>query len=104
MAECASIDELNAKCLANNVIDGFGIGNVHTTIACPFCGEPGFLKYEILEVEKKMTEGAVCSHCNRGCRAEFVHDKGSIGFCLVQTSGPDVPDWYQPKMRRASDT
>lgn len=68
---------------------------------CPFCAEPEFMVYKILDTEKVIANGAVCKFCNRGCKAIVTRDAGGVGFRFVQTCGDDPPD-YLPKMERES--
>lgn len=84
----------------NTRITGQGIGNVYTHQPCFFCGAPDFMCYEIMQVEKVMSEGATCKECGRSCKAIFKHDRGSTAFEVVQTGGPEQPDYFTHKMRR----
>jgi hypothetical protein len=102
MSECGSLDELNEKHARNYRIEGQGLGNVFVHSACPFCAEPDFLVYELLEVEKAMENGAVCKHCDRGMKVVVTKDgRDCTRVEFVQTCGPDAPDWF-PKLRRLS--
>jgi hypothetical protein len=85
---------------ANQKIEGFGLGNVHMHMPCPFCAAPDFLVYELLEVERKLEEGAVCNECGRGMKGLVNHFAGGKSLEFVQTCGPNPPDWLQPNMRR----
>ena len=48
-----------------------------------------------------LRKGATCPECNRGWKGVVQEDANSTGFEIVQTSGPDAPEWL-PKMRRSS--
>ncbi len=100
-----SMAELNAKTAANSKIVGFG-AETGMEVACPFCGNPNWCKYTILECQSVMAQEHVCKHCYRGAKAIFTRHPGGVFFEMVQTSGPNPPDWFEPKMRRvdAADT
>lgn len=93
-------EEYVAKFTANQKMTGHGLGNVHVHMPCPFCAEPDFVVYEVLEVQTKMAEGAVCKHCGRGAKAVFTRTPGGVSFEMVQTVGDEQPDYLIPKMRR----
>lgn len=102
LPEPTNIIEYNARYFDAQRISGYGL---ETTMhmPCPFCVEPDFLVYRILEVQEAMARGAVCKRCGRGCRAIFTHpNEGHLKFEIVQTVGPDAPEWLEPKMRRVS--
>lgn len=84
----------------NMHIEGYGL-SVVTHAPCPFCAEPDWMEWPILDPRTPMEIGAVCSGCGRGAKAVFTDfPAGGYQFEFVQTSGPDQPDWMQPKMRR----
>ena len=87
---------------SNQHIKGFGIGNVHIHMPCPFCAAADFLVYEILQCEVAMGKGATCRQCGRGAKTIYTRTPGSLSFEIVQTEGPDQPEWLKPKMRRLS--
>lgn len=84
----------------NQKIEGFGIGNIHIHMPCPFCAAPDFLVYELLDTETAMEKGGTCKECKRGAHAIVTSQKGGVQFEMVQTAGPDQPEWLVPKMRR----
>jgi hypothetical protein len=100
MAEPLNALEYLKRFHENQKIDGYGIGNVHVHVPCPFCAAADFVVHEMLEVEVAMQKGAVCKECGRGARAVFERRPGMISFEFVQTVGPDQPEWLTPKMRR----
>jgi hypothetical protein len=67
-----SLSEYNRRFALNHEITGFGIAGV----------------------EQHMQE------CGRGAKAILSPIPGGTSFEMVQTSGPDQPDWLEPKMRR----
>lgn len=97
------IDEFNKKWHDNYKVEGFGIEGMTVSFPCPFCAEPGFAQYKLMDMEKVMSKGNVCEYCKRGMKAVFVATEHGVQIEQVQTCGPDLPDWYYPKMRRAMD-
>lgn len=97
-----SAQEYLARFSANQKITGHGIGNVYIHMPCPFCAAPEFIVYELLEVEEAMAKGAECRECGRAARAVFTRSPSSVSFEIMQTGGPDQPEWLTPKMRRMS--
>lgn len=95
-----SISEYNRRFALNHKIEGFGITGVEQHTPCPFCAAPDFIVHKILETERAMSEGATCRECGRSAKAIIKHGDGGVQFEIVQTGGPDQPDWLVPKMRR----
>jgi hypothetical protein len=95
-----SLSEYNRRFALNHEITGFGIAGVEQHMPCPFCAARDFMVHKILETEPAMAAGAVCQECGRGAKAIFSPIPGGTRFEMVQTSGPDQPDWLEPKMRR----
>ena len=86
----------------NNRVEGFGM-DVKCVVPCPFCAAADWMAWPILQVEEKMQEGATCQECKRSARAIFTYADGGKSFEIVQTGGPDQPEWLQPKMRRVEE-
>lgn len=101
MSEAKDINDLNVKTMLNVRYEGLDLDTAVVT-PCPFCGEPGWMRARVLEIEAKMREGATCRSCGRGARAEFTKAAGATSFEIVQTGGPAPPAWF-PKMRRVDD-
>lgn len=95
-----SIDDLNERIKRNQRITGFGIQGTKIWLACPFCGAPDFMCYTLPTMERVMDAGAKCPECKRGMRTILQRDAGGTRMEFVQTDGDDLPNWYQPKMRR----
>lgn len=93
-----NMEQLADLTMQNMRIEGFGL-DVVTHAPCPFCAEPDWMKWPIMDPRTPMETGAVCGSCGRGAKAIFDEQPGSIRFELVQTSGPVQPDWFVPKMR-----
>ena len=98
MSEPASRDEYLDRLKANAVITGFGLDTT-MHMPCPFCAAPDFLVYGIFAAESALAKGAACGECGRSAKAIFLQEgPGEV----VQTGGPDAPEWLTPKMRRVA--
>ena len=100
MTEPKSLDEYNKRYFENQKIEGYGIYGVGMRVPCPFCAAPDFIVHKVIETEEAFAKGAVCKECGRGAKAIFARDPSGVSFEIVQTSGPDQPEWLTPKMRR----
>lgn len=94
-------DEYNHKYLENTKITGFGL---ETTVhmPCPFCTEPNFVSYRILDVEFALKQNNICRRCERGATVIFKKSEQGTSLEMVQTSGDDPPD-YINWIRRISN-
>lgn len=99
MSDPKNLAELNARIVGNAKIDGFGL-DVTVTSPCPFCGVAGWGKWRVIDSEREMQKSRECKSCGRSARAVIQRGQGGISFEIVQTGGPDQPDWMEPKMRR----
>lgn len=99
MTEPASMEEYLERFKRNQWIRGAGIGNVFVHMPCPFCAAVDFMVYELLQTAEVMRKDTLCRECGRSAKAVFHVEHGGTAFEIVQTGGPDVPDWM-PKMRR----
>lgn len=100
MSEPKTYEEYLTRTKENTVISGFGIGNVYTDVPCPFCAAPNFMRYEIMEVKQVTAQEHVCKECGRGSKFIITEKGPSMIAELVQTCGPDQPDYFTHKMRR----
>lgn len=100
MAEPESAKEYIQRFAENQKIEGMGIGNVHVHMPCPFCAAADFVVYELLDTEEALEKGGECKECGRAARAIVTRHSGGVQFEMVQTKGPDQPEWLVPKMRR----
>lgn len=92
--------EFNARYFEAQRIVGMGL-DTGMVLPCPFCAAPDFLTYRILDTREALEKGAVCRECGRGCKAIFTSPQpGATVFEMVQTVGPDQPEWFDVKMRR----
>jgi len=94
-----SMEKYAAKYEENTRIEGFG-EETAVIAPCPFCAEPGWLRYKILETEKQLAQGAECRMCGRGAKVVFTGTRDAIRMEFVQTAGDDPPAWFTHKMRR----
>ena len=70
-------------------------------LPCPACGAKDFMVYKIMESEEVNNAGAVCKECERGFRIPVRRpDANTISVGLVQTVGPDLPDWFKIEVPR----
>lgn len=102
MAHPTSYEEYVERFHAGEKITGFGL-EVTVHMPCPFCAAPDWLVYRVLNVEKAIAEGKTCTECGRTAKTLVRHGEGSVGFEIVQTGGPDQPEWLTPKMRVVHD-
>lgn len=90
----------NRRFHRNRSITGYGV-DVKISMPCPFCAAADFMVYRLLEMRKAISQGATCKACGRSARAIFHgNDDSELRFEIVQTGGPQQPEWLEPKMRR----
>jgi hypothetical protein len=98
--EPKSREEWEKRFHENQKISGFGMATT-MHMPCPFCAAPDFAVYRIIDTEDALVDGAVCKECTRGAAIVFsVNTPSDKQFEMVQTEGPDQPDWLVPAMRR----
>jgi hypothetical protein len=100
-----SLDEWEERFYRHVLMSGGGYGQPCTLhLPCPFCAAPEFLVYRLSEAEQAIRNGGVCRHCARGTKAVAVsHPKMGQVYEMVQTCGPDTPEWMEPRMRRVEE-
>jgi hypothetical protein len=104
VSECTSQQQYTEKFFRNQFISGIGFG-VEMHVPCPFCAEPDWLVHKIVDTREAYSAGAVCKHCDRGCRALFKRDAGGgVSWEFVQTSGRAAPSFVLPMRRDARAT
>jgi hypothetical protein len=84
---------------ANVRYGGSGV-DTYMEPACPFCAAPGFARWNVIDMEGTASKATTCKNCGRSAKLIFKRDKDSVSFEVVQTGGPDQPEWLEPKMRR----
>ena len=110
MADPATLDEYNAKAMANSTITGFGADMV-THFPCPGCAAPGWMDFPItasLNDYRDVQDPASCSECGRTFRFKITQTGGgaaaggSTEGTFVQVDGPDVPSYLPPMLRESA--
>jgi hypothetical protein len=99
MSDPKNMDEYNKRFKLGELVDGHGFDTA-MSVPCPFCATPGWAKYKILEMQQTMSQSKTCKNCNRSAKMIFDRTRSSIEAELVQTGGPDQPEWLEPKIRR----
>lgn len=97
MTDPETYDDYARKQTDNQKIEGTG-ANTIVHAPCPFCCEPDWLVFRILDMREVASQGATCRHCQRGAKLIFTESAGSIAFEIVQFAGKPVPD-YLPTIR-----
>jgi hypothetical protein len=69
-------------------------------LPCPGCGAKDFMRIRIADGDAQYERGGVCRECERGFRMPIQRAPNSIGFSIVQTSGPDLPPWFKMAIPR----
>ncbi len=101
MSQPTSMEEYVARFGRNQATTGYGIEGVTQHCPCPFCAAADWLVFRVLDTKEALRKGATCRECGRSARAHYRVDlPGHVEFEMVQTGGPDQPEWLQPKMRR----
>jgi transposase-like protein len=100
MAEPKDMQEYTERFAANQKITGFGV-NVTMHMPCPFCAEPDFMVYKIIETED--ATGGTCKACNRTLLIEHEVVGPTRTIRMYQTGGPPQPEWLNPKMPQRGD-
>lgn len=91
-------EEYEKKFADNQKFSGRG---VETTIhmPCPFCAEPDFMIYRVIEVNDFLAHEAVCKHCGRGMKGIVEKGESGVNVEFVQTCGDPAPDFLPPIRR-----
>lgn len=93
MAEPTTKGDYESKLERHTRYTGFGLDTT-AHMPCPFCAEPGFMEWKLIEVSDIIQKGAVCKFCERGMRALVVPlDGGGSRTTMYQTQGPDPSPW-----------
>jgi hypothetical protein len=100
LSEPASMAEHSAKTIANSVVTGWGIDGVTNHTPCPFCAEPEWLVFRVIDTEEAIKRDTICQHCGRSAKALVRRDTSGVSFEIVQTGGADPPSWLTPAPRR----
>jgi hypothetical protein len=101
MTQPTNADEYLKRVKENQSLSGHG-ADTTLHMPCPFCGAAEFMTYAIGAMEAVTGKGATCKECGRSARFLYEHHHDRASFEIVQTGGPDQPQWLIPKMRRTS--
>lgn len=100
--EPRSMEELNERTFASmaDAVEGYG-ADVVTTIPCPWCGSPEFMRLRITHTDEDMATNTTCKRCGRsGMNLVEYQRGGGKTATFVQTGGPVAPEWMEnPPLR-----
>ena len=100
MAEPKDYNEYLERFHGNYVVTGFG-SDTKVIMPCPFCSAPAIMSYKIIDAKEEMKKERTCVECKRSFKCIFHVDTPlSTEWEMVQTSGPDQPEWLNIKLRR----
>ncbi|MGY3278087.1 hypothetical protein [Bradyrhizobium sp. S3.7.6] len=99
MTEPMNAREYNALFDANSRVEGFGMETTQVA-PCPFCAAPDWARWKIVDMDRTATKDRKCENCGRSAKVIIKRDANGVKFEIVQTGGPDQPEWLVPKMRR----
>lgn len=85
--------------MRNQRASGWGI-DTKQHMPCPGCAAPDWQVYRIIDAEQAMQVDTRCPQCERSFKTIIERTPAGLSLEFVQTGGPDLPDWYEPKMRR----
>lgn len=95
-----SKEEYEAAYMAACGITGYGL-EVTQILACPFCCAPDYQRIRIVAADHDIANEVICANCKRGTKGLITRKDGGTSFEIVQTTGPDIPDWpWMPPIRR----
>lgn len=99
MTEPLNAAEFNLLFRRNLDFD-FSGREVRTRFPCIFCAAPNWMLVTTSELQQALLDGVFCAECKRGvkCRIEKTDNGFSKKATLYQTSGPNQPDWFDPKI------
>lgn len=92
-------ERMSAVLKGGDLITGFG-AEVTTHTPCPWCATPNFQAWGILTAAEDLTAEATCVNCGRSGKSIVFRNLNGTSFEMVQTGGPDAPDWLVPAPRR----
>lgn len=96
----ASAEEHEVKFGANMKMTGFGLTGVTQHMPCPFCAEPDFSVYRVIDADVAVASNRTCKSCGRSAKCIVTKNGSSQTVELVQTGGEDLPAWYTNPPRR----
>ena len=95
------LEEYQERVQENTKTTGYGFETTQH-VPCPFCAAPEFMVFKVMDAEEAMNAGATCGECGRSARMPVTRTPGTMWFEMVQTGGPDQPEWLYPKIKRVS--
>ena len=98
-----TLEQFNTRYLNNNTFEDYGI-ETKGHYPCPGCAAPDWKVCKVMDFAEAIAEPATCLSCGRRFQGIVTRTPGSIRMEIVQSGGPDVPDWMQPKPRRIDPT
>jgi hypothetical protein len=99
MADPKSLEEYNELISKRTRVSGFGMDTMQH-MPCPFCAVEDHVSYKILEMEEVISKPIKCESCGRTSKVIFHRDGPSVSLEIVQTDGPDLPEWFGTLVRR----
>lgn len=99
MGQPSSYDEFLKRVGTNQMVSGYGVESV-IHMPCPFCGAGHFVCYNVLQCEEALSQSNTCDECHRSSKCVFEKKDRDTSFTLVQTGGPDCPQWFPFHMKR----
>ena len=92
--------EFDREYAANTRISGYG-ADVTTHLPCPGCAAADWILWPIVNPP---TDAKKCRACGRTFQILISRTPNGTRMTgeIVQIDGPDLPDWYEPKPRRAA--
>lgn len=78
---------------------GYGIEGVTQHLPCPFCAAGEWMVFRLIDGLPRTPHP--CAVCGRTAQIIYhVDNETETRIELVQTAGPDQPEWLRPQMRR----
>lgn len=96
----ANMNEYNERFLTNMQVTGYGITGTTQHMPCPFCAAPDWYVVKLMDFGHT-SDPLTCGECGRTAQLLYAKIDGGSTMELVQTDGPDAPEWLQPPPRRA---
>ena len=60
---------------------------------CPFCAEPDFVNFKLLEMREKMIRPHECQACGRAMKLRYEGNPSQLLITMIQTKGAPPPDF-----------
>jgi hypothetical protein len=112
VAEPRSLSEFLERFHRHQRVSGYGLDTTQH-FPCPFCAAADWAAVQVVDADFLQNRapapvqrvlgvegGIACRECGRSARTIFTSDGAGTRMEVVQTGGPDQPEWLVPKMRR----